>query len=101
MSTKMIFDLRPRRGIQIDILGEAFLMRRHDGMQAHRVVQAGFDVACAARGCAVEIADLHADRLCAALEIRADRRRKDTELIVVRGLHADDRADAECVGTDI
>ena len=70
-------------------------------MQAHRIIQTRFDIACAARRRTVKVRNLDVNRLCAALEVRSHRRDKNAELIVLRRLHTDDRADAEHIRTDI
>ena len=76
-------------------------MSGHDRMKAHRIVQTCLDIAGAVRCCTVEIRNLNADRFCAALEIRAYRCSKDTELILVSRLYADDRADTENIRAQI
>ena len=50
------------------------------------------DVACTVRGSAVIVTDADRDRLHAVLEVGADRRAEETELIFVRRLDTDDRA---------
>ncbi len=76
-------------------------MRQHNRMQTHRIVQPRFDIACAARRCTVKVRYLDINRPCATLEIRSNRRDKNTELIILRRLHADHRADTEHIRTDI
>ena len=91
----------PGRGIQINILRKAFLMGIYDRMQAHRIVEARLDVAGSSGSRAVKVTDTDYDRLCAALEVRADRCRENAEHIVICRLNADDGADSEHIGTDI
>ena len=76
-------------------------MRFHDGQQAHRVVQAGFDVAGSPRCRAVIVTDLDGNRGSAALEVGADGCHEDTIHIFFRGLNADNGADTEHKGTYI
>ncbi len=59
-------------------------------IQAHGIVQAGLDVACTMRCCAVKLRHLQLDRLHASLVIRAHRRDKNAELIRISRLHTDD-----------
>ena len=70
-------------------------------IEAHRVVQAGLDVARAVRGSAVIVTDADRDRLHAVLEVGADRRAEETELIFVRRLDTDDRARGKEVRTQV
>ena len=70
-------------------------------MQAHGIVQAGFDVAGPVRRCPVKIGDTDRDRLHAALEVRSYRSGQDPELVLIRRLYADYGIAAEHVRTDI
>lgn len=87
-----LLDLRARRRIEVDVLGKALAVRRHDGMQAHRVVKPRLDVPRAVRRGAVEVADLDRNGLRSALEVRADGRDENAELVLVCRRNADDGA---------
>ena len=76
-------------------------MREDVRIEAHGVIQAGLDVACAVRGCTVVVADADRDRLHAVLEVRADRRAEQAELVCIRRLDADDGARREEVRTEV
>ena len=96
-----LFDVRARRGIEEHVLVKAVLMREDVRIEAHGVIQAGLDVACAVRGCTVVVADADRDRLHAVLEVRADRRAEQAELVLVCRLDADDGARREEVRTKV
>ena len=67
-------------------------MSCHIRMQAHCIVQAGFDVTCTMRCSTVEIADTDCDWLSAFMEIRAYRCTEQSELIFLSRFNADNRA---------
>ena len=96
-----LLDLRSGRCVEVHIFIIALTVRIHDRVQAHRVVQAGLDVTGAMRCCAVVVADTDRDRLYAALEVRAYRSDKYTELVLIRRLYTDDCVASEHVRTDV
>ena len=73
----------------------------HIGMQTHRIVESGLDVTRTVRCRAVVFAHAERGRLCAALEVRTHRRRKQPELVFIRRLHADHRTAREHIGAQI
>ena len=88
-------------GIKIHILIKPVGMGRHDGMQAHGIVQTCLDIAGSARRRTVKIADTDGQRLYTAFEIRSHGSTEDTELIHIRRLYADDGIHAEHIRADI
>ena len=88
-------------GVHIYVFIVALLVGFHDVVQAHGVVQACLDMAGALGRCAVQIGDPQGQGLYAALEVGADRRGENTELVNVRGLDANDGVNAEHKGTDV
>ena len=76
-------------------------MSGNDRVQAHSVVQTCLDVACAVRSSSVKVRNLDSDGLGAALEVGAYGCCEYAELVVVRGLNADNGVGAEHVGADI
>ena len=96
-----LLDLCTGRRIRIQILCEALVMRLNNCVKAHRIVEACFDVACSAGSSAVKVRDLERDRLCAALEVRADRCNEDAELVLCCRLDADDCVGTEHIGADV
>ena len=87
--------------IQIHIFRKSFIVRRHDGVQAHRIVQSSLDMARAMRRSSVKIADLDRQGFCAAFKIRSHRRYKDPEHILICRFHTDHRVNSHHVGADI
>ena len=63
--------------------------------------QTCFDMSGSSWCCTVEIADTDRDRLYAALEVRAYRSNKYTELVLIRRLYTDDCVASEHVRTDV
>ena len=96
-----LFDFRASGGVEIHIFIKSFGMSRNDGVKAHGVIETCFDMSCAVRSRPVKIADFNSQRLDAALEIRAYRSRKHTELIFIGRLYTDDSIRTEDVRTDI
>ncbi len=70
-------------------------MRGHNRIQAHRVIQTGFDMSRAVRRRPVKIAYFDCQRLYAAFKIRSDRRGKNSELIFVRRFYTDNGRTSE------
>ena len=99
--TARLLNVRARSSIEVHVLVEALLVCEDVRIEAHRVVQAGLDVARAVRCSAVIIADADRDRLDAVLEVRADRRAEQAELVLIRRLDADDRARSEEIRTQV
>ena len=93
--------MRARRCIEEHILVEPCRMRRHIGVQAHRIVQPRLDMTRAVGSRTVKRAHAEADRLDAALEVRAHGRREKTELIFIGRLHTDDLARCEDKGAQV
>ena len=87
--------------VKVQIFVIALFMRLHNGVQAHGVVQTGFDMACAVRSGSVIIRNADGDRLCAALEIGANRCAEHSELIFICGLYADNGVRAEHIRADV
>ena len=88
-------------GIHVDVLVIALLVGVHNVVKAHGVVQTGLDVAGALGRRPVKIGDAQLQGLDAALEIGADRGDEHPELILRRGLDADDGVAAEHERTDV
>ena len=72
-------------------------------MQAHGIVQAGFDMACSAGSSTVKFRNCQLKRLDSAFEICADRHHENSEDKLMSRCHTDlrtgadhDRADVQC-----
>ena len=88
VGTAGLLDLGAGCGIQVHILIKALLMRIHDGMKAHGIVQTCLDMAGSVGCCTVKVTDTDGNGLYTALEIRAYRRTEAAELIrICRALH--------------
>ena len=73
----------------------------HNVVEAHSVVQARLDVACASGGCPVQVGNTDGQRPDAALEVGAYRGAEDTELELAGGLHTDDGVIAKHIGPQV
>ena len=87
--------------IQIHIFSESLIMCIYDRMKTHRIVQTSLNMSRTIWCCTVKITDTDYDRFCAALEIRTNRCRKYTELILFRRSNSDNRCDTEHIWTDV
>ena len=87
--------------IEVNIFGVARAVSFHRGIEAHRVVKAGLNVTGAAGSRAVIMSNLNADRFHTALEIGANRHRKQTEKEFVRGSDTDLGARTDHHRTDV
>ena len=96
-----LLDVGAGSGIHVDVLVVALLMGVHNVVKAHGVVQTGLHIAGALGRRPVEIGDAQLQGLDAALEIGADRGDEHPELILRRGLDADDGVAAEHERTDV
>ena len=81
--------------VEVKVVAVAVAMSFHDRLQGHSVVQAGLDVAGAVRSSAVVLGHTQLDGLKAALEVGADRRYENAELVLIGGSNADDVAGRE------
>lgn len=96
-----LFHLCSGAGIQIHIFIKTLAVGIHNGVKAHGVIQARFDMAGSIRGSAVKIADTDRQRLYTAFEIRTNRGGEYTELVFIGWFYTDDRVASEHIGADI
>ncbi len=69
-------------------------MSLHRGLKAHSIVEASLDVAGAVRRCTVVLRNAQRDGLEATLEVRTNRRDKDTEGVLRSGSNTNNLAGA-------
>ena len=91
VSTACFLNLCASCGVKIHILVKALCVSSNNCVKAHSIVKTGLDVTCAVRSGSVKVGNLNCNRLCTALEVRANRSCENSELIFVRRFYADNR----------
>ena len=95
------FHLCSGSGIQVHIFIKPLFVGIYDGIKAHGIVQAGFDMPGSVRSCPVKVRYTDGQRLCAAFEVGTNRSTEDTELVFICRFYTDNRIAAKHVGTDV
>ena len=96
-----LFNIGAALGIEVQVLGIASCVGLDTGLDAHGVVQAGLDVAGAMRSSAVILGDAQGNSRVAALEVRADRRDQNAELVLGGRGNANDDTRGDHERTDV